>query len=317
MEGINSNNVDIYHPDIYCPAEEYEGVKYPGAYLGERIINFNGCEGREEGQYGISMRRCSLTGWKEPMYYCTSSIANLNNVIRMSADYTIDNNKYEKYEFAYNTHKGPSINNTFVYNNIHQRGGEDLFDYYNDVITSTADLIYEPVRYCKISYGDHDMFINNHSNMIYALKNSNDKYMYVTCTQEDGKGTTLNIVHEGPSNMFEHQCDGNGWTYSPPIYKKTCDAGTQYGFCKDGAIKNINGNVCQDLIIEDETTNPNTGDDEGTKGGDEGDGKDKKEESGNNWWIWILLIVIVIIVVIVIVVFVMRKNKKSVNGGSN
>ena len=46
-----NSNIDVYYPDIYCPAEEYEGVKYPGAVLGEYMISLNGCK---DG-YGASM----------------------------------------------------------------------------------------------------------------------------------------------------------------------------------------------------------------------------------------------------------------------
>lgn len=278
MERINSNTVDIYHPDIYCPAEKYKGVKYPGAYLGERIINLNGCEGREEGQYGISTRRCGLTGWSEPKYYCTSSISNLNTVIRKSSTDTIND---DKYEFAYNTRQGPMINNTFVYNNIRQRGGEDLLNYYNDVITtSNTDLIYEPERYCKINYGDNDLYISNHNNRVYAFKNSNDKYMYVTCERTDDNGTNLNIIHEGTSNIFEVKCDGSGWTYSPPIFKKTCNAGTQYGYCKDDNIEKLNDIDCENerkMII----------------------------------WIIVIVIVIIIVIIIVIVIVIIKRNNNK------
>lgn len=56
-------------------------------------MNLNGCEGREEGQYCMYMRRCGLTCWNEPKYYCTNSIANLNTVIRKAGNDTIDDEK--------------------------------------------------------------------------------------------------------------------------------------------------------------------------------------------------------------------------------
>lgn len=284
MERINSNNVDIYHPDYYCGGEEYEGVNYPDAYLGERIINLNGCEGRKEGEYGISTRRCELAGWSEPKYYCTSSISNLETTIQKSAADTKDD---EKYEFAYNTHQGPLINTTFVYNRIHQRGGEEaLLNYYNNIITTsnTTDLIYEPERYCKINYGaGHDLYINNHSDRVYALINSNGKYMYVTCTQGNDNSTTLNIVHESPSNMFTDPCArSGGWTYSAPIFKRTCNSGTQYGYCKDGSIESINDIDC-----------------------------------GKEWKMIILIIIIAIVIVIVIIVIRIKKRKNNGNTINN
>lgn len=289
MERINSNTVDFYHPDYYCNGEEYEGVNYPDAYLGERIINLNGCDGMKDRKYGISTRRCELAGWSEPKYYCTSSISNLETTIQKSADVTIDD---EKYEFAYNTHQGPLINTTFVYNNIHQRGGDEaLLDYYNNIITTsnTTDLIYEPERYCKINYGaGHDLYIKNSDNRVYALKNSNDKYMYVTCTQGDDNSTTLNIVHQSSSNMFAGPCQySDSWTYSAPIFKRTCYSGTQYGYCKDGSIESINDIDCE-----------------------------------KEWKMIILIIVIAIVIVIVIIIVIVvvvkkRKAKNSANGGSN
>lgn len=127
------------------------------------------------------------------------------------------------------------------------------------------------------------MYINNSDNRVYALKNSNDKYMYVTCTQGDDNSTTLNIVHEASSNMFTGQCGRNEWTYSPPIFKRTCYSGTQYGYCNGTSIESINDIDCE-----------------------------------KEWKMIILIIIIAIVIIIVIVIVVKkRKAKKSVNGGSN
>lgn len=252
---MNSNNIDVYYPDIYCPAEEYEGVKYPGAALGEYMISLNGCK---DG-YGASMRRCNLNGWEEPKYFCSSSYSNFRGLMREIGNIILDDKHEDKtLKFIYNSNYGPALQTT-VYNNIINRNGEALLTAYDKSIReSSSDIIFNPNKFCNVKYQDYDLYLPTHTDRIYTIKDSNDKYVYLICKEncsstESGftcgedpailitkKTTSSNVVSSTNCNL------SSDWeAITPNFYRRSCSGGIQYSYCKNGVIENINDIHCE------------------------------------------------------------------------
>lgn len=299
---MNSNNIDVYYPDIYCPAEEYEGVKYPGAVLGEYMISLNGCK---DG-YGASVRRCNLNGWEEPKYFCSSSYSNFRGLMREIGNTILDDDgdKDETLKFIYNSNYGPALQTT-VYNNIINRNGEALLTAYDKSIReSSSDIIFNPNKFCNVKYQDYDLYLPTHTDRIYTIKDSNDKYVYVTCSENCSStesGMTcgddpaiLNTIKTTDTNAFlTSNCKVSpDWDeVTPDIYLISCSAGIQHSYCKNGVIENINDIVC---VNE-------------TKSSDSDD---------RSMWIWIILIIVIVIVIVIIIVVVMINKKRKNNGNT-